>query len=263
MKVRIISAIVALIIVIPLIYLGGYPFAIGCGILSMLGYMEILKLKKSHQEIPKVVQVLGLITLLYLVLGNYGETSLDYALSFQRILLPLVLLLIPTVFYKNDKYKMEDAFYLLSAVYLIGLFFNLLIIIRNANVFILLYLVSVTIFTDTFAYVIGCLIGKHKMCPKISPKKSWEGAIAGVIGGVTIALIVYHNLVAKLDFKIILITILLSIIGQIGDLIFSKIKRENDIKDFSNIMPGHGGILDRFDSLTFIVFTYVIIIMFI
>ena len=63
MKVRIISAIVALIIVIPLIYLGGYPYAIGCGILSMLGYMEILKLKKSHQEIPKIVQVLGLVTL--------------------------------------------------------------------------------------------------------------------------------------------------------------------------------------------------------
>ncbi len=261
MKVRIISALVALAIVIPLIYLGGYPFAIGCGILSILGYVEILKLKKSHQEIPNIVKVLGLVSLLYLVLGDYGETSLVYSLSYERVLIPLVLLLIPTVLYKKDKYKIEDAFYLLSAIYLIGLFFNLLIIIRNANVFILLYLVSVTIFTDTFAYVIGCLIGKHKMS-KISPKKSWEGAIAGVIGGVSIALIVYHNLVEPLNFKIILVTILLSIIGQIGDLVFSKIKRENDIKDFSNIMPGHGGILDRFDSLTFIVFTYVIIIMF-
>ena len=262
MKVRIISAIVALIIVIPLIYLGGYPFAIGCGILSILGYVEILKLKKSHQEIPNIVKVLGLVSLLYLVLGNYGETSLVYSLSYERVLIPLMLLLIPTIFYKKDKYKIEDAFYLLSAIYLIGLFFNLLIIIRNVHLFILLYLISVTIFTDTFAYVIGCLIGKHKMSPKISPKKSWEGAIAGVIGGVTIALIIYHKLVSPINLQIILVTILLSIVGQIGDLVFSKIKRENGIKDFSNIMPGHGGILDRFDSLTFIVFTYVIIIMF-
>lgn len=261
MKVRIISAIVALAIVIPLIYLGGYPFAIGCGILSILGYVEILKLKKSHQEIPNTVKVLGLITLLYLVLGNYGETSLVYSLSYERILLPLIGLLIPTIFYKKDKYKIEDAFYLLSAIYLIGLFFNLLIIIRNVDVFILLYLISVTIFTDTFAYAIGCLIGKHKMS-KISPKKSWEGAVSGVIGGVTIALIIYHNLVTPIDIKIILITIILSIVGQMGDLVFSKIKRENNIKDFSNIMPGHGGILDRIDSLSFVIFTYVIMIMF-
>ena len=261
MKIRIISAIVALAIVIPLIYLGGYPFAIGCSILSILGYIEILKLKKSHQEIPNVVKALGLITLLYIVLGNYDDISFYYYMSYNRFLLPMILLLVPTVFYKKDKYKVEDAFYLIGTIYLIGLFFNLLITIRNANVYVLLYLISVTIFTDTFAYAIGCLIGKHKMS-KISPNKSWEGAIAGVIGGVSIALIVYHNLVATLDFKIILITIILSIIGQIGDLIFSKIKRENDIKDFSNIMPGHGGILDRIDSLSFIVFTYVIIIMF-
>ena len=98
MKVRIISAIVALIIVIPLIYLGGYPFAIGCSILSMLGYMEILKLKKSHQEIPKIVQVLGLVTLLYLVLGNYGENIL----TFRSFLIPLVIVLLPTIFYKKN-----------------------------------------------------------------------------------------------------------------------------------------------------------------
>ena len=261
MKVRIISAIVALAIVIPLIYLGGYPFAVGCSIFSILGYIEILNLKKSHQPIPNIVKILGLVTLLYLVLGNYGDISFYYYMGYNRFLLPLIILLIPTIFYKKEKYKVEDAFYLISAIYLIGLFFNLLITIRNANVYVLMYLISVTIFTDTFAYAIGMLIGKHKMS-KISPNKSWEGAIAGVIGGVTIALIVYCKLIAKLNIRIILITILLSIIGQIGDLVFSKIKRENDIKDYSKLIPGHGGILDRIDSLSFIVFTYVIIIMF-
>ena len=92
------------------------------------------------------------------------------------------------------------------------------------------------------------------MCPKISPKKSWEGAIAGFIGGVIVALLVYSHLVAPITFMI------LNIAGQIGDLVYSKIKRENEIKDFSNIMPGHGGVLDRLDSLSFVVFMYVLLI---
>ena len=124
---------------------------------------------------------------------------------------------------------------------------------------VIILIIAITMLTDTFAYLIGCLIGKHKMCPKISPKKSWEGAIAGLIGGTAIATIIYSNLVGTFSLKIIIMTIILSIGGQIGDLFFSKIKRENDIKDFSNIMPGHGGILDRFDSMTFIVFGYLVI----
>lgn len=263
MKVRIISAIVALAIVIPLIILGGYPFAIGVGVISVIAYKEILDLKKSHKEIPNVVKVLGLIAVLYLVLGNYGINSLDFAVSYPRILLPLMLLLVPTIFYKKDKYTTKDAFNLLGSTYLVGMIFNLLIIIRNIDVYLLIYLVSISIFTDTFAYLIGCLIGKHKMCPTISPNKSWEGAVAGLIGGSAIATIIYSNLVGTFSIKVLLVTIILSMVGQLGDLFFSKIKRENDIKDFSNIMPGHGGILDRLDSIAFVIIVYVILIWFI
>ena len=262
MKVRVISAIVALAILIPFICLGGIPFAIAAGIISVIAYKEVLDLKKSHKEIPNVVKVLGLLSVLYLVLGNYGINSLDYAVSYSRILLPLVLMLLPTVFYKKDKYTTKDAFYLLGTIYLVGLLFNLIIVIRNINVFFFFFLLSVTIFIDTFAYIIGCLIGKHKMSPEISPKKSWEGAIAGLIGGVVVASIIYCNLIGEFSIKLILITTILSIVGQLGDLVYSKIKRENDIKDFSNIMPGHGGILDRLDSLSFVIFTYVILIWF-
>lgn len=101
------------------------------------------------------------------------------------------------------------------------------------------------------------------MAPKISPAKSWEGAIAGLIGGSAISIIVYSNLVGNFSIKLVIITIILSCVGQMGDLFFSKIKRENEIKDFSNIMPGHGGVLDRLDSLSFVMFVYVIIIWFI
>ena len=263
LKVRVISIVVALIILIPIIYLGGYPFAIAAGILSILAYKEILDLKTSHQKIPFIASLCGLIALLYLVLGNYGINTLSFAVSFSRILVPFLLVLLPTVLYNKEDYRTTDAFYLLGATYLIGFLFNLLIIIRSINLNLLLYLLSVTIFTDIFAYLIGCLIGKNKLKPKISPNKSWEGTIAGLIGGSTVSLIVYHNLINPISFKIVCLSIILSMVGQIGDLFYSKIKRENGIKDFSNIMPGHGGILDRLDSLSFVIFTYVVIIWFI
>ena len=263
MKVRFISAFIALAILIPLLFIGGVPFAIGIGIISVLAYKEILDLKKSHQEIPNAVKVLGLISVVYLVLGDYSVSSLNLVMSYPRMILPLVFLLLPTVFYTKDKYTTKDAFYLLGTIYLVGIFFNLIISFRNIDLNILIYLLAITFLTDTFAYLIGCLIGKHKMCPKISPKKSWEGAIAGFIGGSTVAIIVYTNLVGEFSIKLLFVTMILSMVGQLGDLVYSKIKRENDIKDFSNLMPGHGGILDRIDSLSFIVFTYVILLWFI
>jgi len=262
MKVRVISAAVALAIIIPFIIIGGYPFAIIVGIISVLAYKEILDLKDSHKEIPNAVKILGLISIIYLVLGNYGISSLDFAVSYPRILLPIVLMLLPTIFYKKDKYITKDAFYLIGTILLVGMLFNLIIVIRNINVYILLYLFSITVFTDTFAYIVGCLIGKHKMAPDISPKKSWEGAIAGLIGGSAIAVIIYSNIIGDFSLKLLFITVILSVVGQLGDLIYSKIKRENNIKDFSNIMPGHGGILDRLDSISFVIFVYVILIWF-
>ena len=261
MKIRIISALIAILILIPFIILGGIPFAIMISIIGILGYKELLNLKKAHMDYPFIIKLLGLFSLIYVILGNYGINSLQYGIHFVKVILPIVLLLLPTVLYKKDKYNTKDAIYLLGITYLLGFFGNLLIIIRSLDLYPLLYLLSISIFTDTFAYAIGSLIGKHKITA-ISPNKSWEGAIAGLIGGVTIALIVYANLVSSVSFKIILVTIILSIVGQLGDLFYSKIKRENDIKDFSGIIPGHGGILDRIDNFTFVVFTYVVLLWF-
>ncbi|ATI73931.1 phosphatidate cytidylyltransferase [Mesoplasma florum] len=128
----------------------------------------------------------------------------------------------------------------------------------------------IVILTDTFAYIFGIAFGKHKMAPKISPKKSWEGAIGGFttafIVSVTMAILFFFfvnshsifkdymsNIQTNLGtwlviFMYILLASLISFIGQLGDLFFSLIKRKNDIKDFSNLIPGHGGVLDRLDS---------------
>ncbi len=257
MKKRILSAVVALAILIPLVLLGGYPLAFTIGILSVLAYKEVLDLEKAHGDIPNVVKVLGLISLVYLVLGSYMNETLSYIKS-AKILLPLLLVLSPTVFYQK-KYSTNDAFNLLAWIYLIGIVFNFLLIIRGMNLNLLIYLISISFITDTFAFSIGSLIGKNKMCPKISPHKSWEGAIAGLLGGSIVSLIIYGNLINTITLNVVIMTIILSIVGQIGDLVFSKIKRDNKIKDFSNLIPGHGGILDRLDSLSFVTITYVLL----
>ena len=260
MKKRIISAIVALIIVVPLIILGGYFFALGVSVVAMLAYKELIDLKKSHGEYPKLIIFLGLFCLLFLVLSSYIDFSVYRGITYQSITMVLLLLLLPIIFYQNDKYTSKDAFYLIGIILFLGVIFNLFLIIRNRGLYLFIYLLVVPLVTDIFAMFGGKMFGKHKMCPKLSPKKTWEGAISGTLIGSIIGVVFYSLLVGNLTFRVVIITILLSIVGQMGDLVMSKIKRENDIKDFSNIMPGHGGILDRIDSIIFVFLMYMFLL---
>lgn len=257
MKVRIISALVAAAIVIPLLLLGGYLYIIGVSIVGILAFKEMLDLRKAHKEFPNLMVLLALMSLIILILSNLRGASLSYGMTYQRILLVMLLLIVPTVFYKNDEYTTKDAFYLLGITLFLGFIFNLFIVIRYRGLYNMLYLISIPMFTDIFAYLGGLKFGKRKMCPLISPNKTWEGAGIGLFVGTLIGTVIYSCFVGSFSFRLILLTALLSIIGQIGDLVMSKIKRENDIKDFSNIMPGHGGILDRLDSLIFVIIAYV------
>lgn len=263
MKKRIISAIVALAIFIPVIYFGGKVFIIAMGMLSVLAYKELLDLKENAREIPEIVKGIGLIDMLLLVFSEFDGYSIMLGLSYRALAITLLTLLIPTLFYKDNKYTTREAFYLAGIVLLLGIVFNSFILVREISLYRLLYLMLICMLTDAFAMFTGMLIGKHKICPKISPKKTLEGCIGGSIIGTTVAVIFYVNLIGKFSYKLVLFTLLLSVIDQLGDLFFSKIKRENNIKDFSNIMPGHGGVLDRLDSLCFVVVAYLIFISYI
>ena len=260
MKKRIISAIVALAIVVPLVIYGGKPFIIGIGLISVLGLKELIELKKHHKEIPSIMTVISYVCLLLLVYSEFDGYSIMFGLTYRGIAITLLALFIPTVLYKDDKYTAKDAFYMAASVIFLGLVFNGLILIRVLSLWKFVYIILITTMTDMFAMFMGMLVGKHKLIPHVSPNKTVEGSVLGTLVATIIATSFYYIMVSNSNIiKIVLVTIFLSIIGQFGDLLFSKIKRENDIKDFSQIMPGHGGILDRLDSLMFVTLAYLIL----
>lgn len=254
MKTRIISAIVALLIFIPIFIKGGMLFDIAIFVLAILGLKEFLDVKKSKKEMPLFIEFISYISLGLIIFFN---SSNEYFLSVDYRLIGGVFLtfLIPTVLYHDRKlYSVNDAFYLIGSIIFLGVSFSLFIILRNQSLDLLLYLLLISIFTDTFAYFTGILIGKNKLLVDISPKKTIEGMLGGTILGVFVASTFYYTVIdSNLSlYVIVFMTTFLSIIGQFGDLVFSAIKRYFDKKDFSNIMPGHGGILDRLDSIIFI-----------
>ncbi len=129
----------------------------------------------------------------------------------------------------------------------------------SQSFFLVFFVLSTAIFTDTFAFFSGVKLGKHKLCPKISPKKTVEGAVGGILGTLVMnlaILFVFNRFIFPTQMlsyiEITIMTIILSGVSMIGDLTASAIKRAAGIKDFSNLIPGHGGIMDRFDSISFV-----------
>ena len=257
---RLISSIVLIIIFLPIIIFGGRTFLIVSGILACLSLKEILDLKKSHSKIPSGIELLLYASLLVLIFYDY-KTSLTFMLNTKILIIITVILLVPTIFYKKEEYETKDAFYLLGIVVFLGISFNNLIILRQDNIFHIWYILLITTSSDTFAYLIGKNFGKHKLLPKVSPKKTVEGAIGGLLMSSILGSLYYYYMMPSSPICFIIIfSCLVSLSAPIGDLIFSKIKRENDIKDYSDLIPGHGGILDRFDSLILAVLVYTLLL---
>lgn len=179
-----------------------------------------------------------------------------------------IVLLFINVIITSMKVEPKDIFATFFGIcYVIGflVFLPLLYSMPNGK-FLIWYILIAAWGTDTFAYAVGMKFGKHKLT-KISPKKSIEGSIGGTIGAIVLALI-YTVIVQKyvnLNLSYIFVaiaTLILSILSQLGDLSASSIKREMEIKDYGNLIPGHGGMLDRIDSIIFVApFAYFLLIM--
>ncbi len=186
--------------------------------------------------------VIYVLTLCFLMLHNHEETKFSHV-SFVVVSSLFVPFAFTRLMFFRDiaKYYPENGY-------------------TNAHgIFLILFILFTACWTDTFAYFTGSFLGKHKLCPKISPKKTVEGAVGGVLGCVLANVILYavydnfifakpvHNYV-----PIIIASVITSVVGMCGDLTASLIKRNYGIKDFGNLIPGHGGIMDRFDSILFV-----------
>lgn len=259
MKKRIVSGLIALIIAVPLILLGGIYFLIGMLCIASIAFKELIDLKESHSKYPFIMMLIGLFSVFILILANNKIFNLHWGITYPLLAFVLSFLLIPIIFFKDDKYTSKDAFYLIGITMLLGVVFNLFVTIRNQGLALFTWLLIIPVLNDIFAYFIGTKFGKNKLCVSISPNKSWEGSIGGLLGGSILSTVFYCIFIGPFTVRLVIWTIVLSIIGQIGDLVMSKIKRENGIKDFSNLMPGHGGILDRLDSAIFVFLFYAIL----
>ena len=263
MKKRIIVALLALVICIPIIVYGKIPFYIGASLIGLLGFMELLNLRCKKKSMPYIIKIFSVISFILLMTSNWNLFGSLYMFDYEIITAIVFLLIVPIVFFnKSKKYDIDDALFLLGGVAFLGISFNQLVNIRVGNLNTLLFLLLITIVTDTFGLFTGLLIGKNKLSPTVSPKKTWEGFVGGLLFGSFVSTCFY---MAAFDYtgsilKLVLVTASLSVVGQVGDLVFSAIKRSYGVKDFGNLMPEHGGILDRLDSLIFVVlaFSYVV-----
>jgi len=242
MKTRVITAIVALPLLFFVLISGGKVLLAATLLLSLIGLYEFYKaVSKSYKPIVWS----GYIMTIALFGGFIGDFSKDYFTMIVTMF--LFILLGVVVFTKNTLPG--------AMVTFIGFFYvsfslsHLMMISDMDHNFFIWYPFIIAFVTDTFAYFTGKLIGKHKLIPSVSPNKTIEGSIGGIVACLIVSYLYAVWFKPDFQFYAIFLGLIGSIFSQVGDLIASKIKRIFDIKDFGKIMPGHGGVLDRFDSL--------------
>ncbi len=259
MKKRVISAIVAFLIFIPIFIIGGNLFNIAFYVLTLMGLREYMNARGNEKKYPDFMRLISYIMITFIYFGNILNKNMNFIIDYRLISSLFLIILMPVILYHDkDTYNVVDAFYLLGGILFLGFSMSLFNTYRNLGLELIIFLFLITIVTDSYAYFIGRLIGKHKLLEEISPKKTWEGTIGGSIMSTFICAVYYITVINPQIsiLKIVFTVLFLSIIGQFGDLFFSAIKRLFGIKDFSNIMPGHGGILDRLDSIIFVMLAF-------
>ena len=250
---RVISGICLVAIAAPALYFGGWFLYALCLVISLVGNFELLRvagLEKSPLGICAYVAAIA-----------YYMTLLSSGHRYSILVLVVAFLAQMSVYvFTFPKYKAENVMWSFFGIIYVTMMLAYIYETRTLdNGVYLAWLIFVSSWgNDTFAYFTGVLIGKHKMAPILSPKKSVEGAIGG-IAGATILGIIYGSIVSARMSEVIgspvLTFAVASCVGAmlaiVGDLAASAIKRNYNVKDYGKLIPGHGGILDRFDSVIF------------
>lgn len=252
MKQRVISGAVLVVILAITLYFGGIVTCSLMALVSLVGNMELLRVYGVNKKTPGIVCYLATVLYYIAIYLDRMDIIVPMMVVYLLVMLAVYVLTFPTYSDKQIMAAFMDFFYvsvMLSFVYLIR---NM----EHGLVLVLLIFVSSWI-NDTCAYFVGRALGKHKMAPVLSPKKSIEGLIGGIVGaGVFGAVfgILFDKYVDTMNYAPLLFAVV-GAVGAlpavIGDLAASAIKRNNDIKDYGKLIPGHGGILDRFDSIIF------------
>ena len=250
MKQRTISAIILLIIMIGSLLVDSKLFGALILLFSVIGFNEFFEIRYIEKKKKfNLIKLFGIFCLLLIAMNNtFFKVDLNVV-----ILVPLLLLSLPIVFYNDSKvYNIIDAMYVLGIVYFLGFSFGNIIYMADTSLVKCIFIFIIAFITDTYAYIGGCLVGRHKLT-SISPKKTVEGSVIGTIVGTAVGSVYYYNLVPGVSvFETVILCLFLTILSEIGDLFFSSVKRYFDKKDYSNLIPGHGGILDRFDSVIYV-----------
>ena len=222
----------------------------------MYGTDLISVLNKAQSNNEKYVNGKGFLT-------GYKYTN-SYLINIEFTLKSPLQDSITVYYFDEDNTKKEVAYTTgdkpdggkkLFDVFLIGILFNCFIRIRGLGEKVVIYCFLISSMTDTFAYLGGSLLGKHKLISHISPNKTVEGSITGSIMGTIIGSIYYYLVIGNIEIYVIIVLSLgLTILSQMGDLF----KRYYKIKDYSNIIPGHGGVLDRLDSSLFVILGFLL-----
>jgi phosphatidate cytidylyltransferase len=293
MRKRLITGLILSVILIPIVSVEIFleTFQIFMILFVIMASYEMIRMFENQKKFQGFAR-LGIILLTlgtFLSVGGVlgqGEHSPLEANGALSITIPLftIILLSFLVFFKN--FNGEDVGKALTVINYVGLGAASILILRFLGVRFIVYLFLITASTDIFAYLFGMKFGKHRLAPHISPKKSWEGAVAGTFFATIIAssfALFYGSIFypggplgdmlnqggeqTLLDnfstlgesnplwvqaLIIVPVTLMASMLAQIGDLVASRLKRTYKIKDFGTILPGHGGLLDRFDSVLFV-----------
>ncbi len=270
MKQRIITALIVLAIAVPLLIINSWTtFGLVIAVM-MLGTYELLNIKKDL-HIPLYFKIAVYLFVLLTILTPYLSNLIvngSFALSSNVKIhveigfIVLYLFILLAIKLPIKEMDITYVFYIFTMSLVLGVAGQALAVIRsNLGIYATIYLLFVTYINDAFAYFIGIKFGKHKMAPLISPKKSWEGFVGGIIGATLLGSIYF--IIFPFGNKDVVLAIVLSLVlalgGVFGDLLFSSIKRHYEVKDFSNLLPGHGGILDRIDSVVLNLILFVIV----
>ena len=254
---RLISGILLLAFTFVTMFFGGQVLLVTLFMISLLGLYELYKVMKfENTPLAYVGYVASFIW--YINIDTKQSPLFNVNVPELMVLSIAVVALLLVFVVKYPKYSATQLFSAIFGIFYIPVMISFIFKTRETIAFgqWLAWMVYVSSWgSDTCAYAVGRLFGKHKLAPNLSPKKSIEGSIGGIVGSALMGVIfglLMSNFTGKSENLIIIFAViggLGSVISQIGDLAASGIKRNYDIKDYGNLIPGHGGILDRYDSI--------------